>query len=60
MKGNVCVTLNDSVFESSNGWKHASQLAIQIIRNACRPCGMEIVTRVRTFYHLKQDKKDIM
>ena len=34
-QGQVMVTVNDSVFEKSDGWTHAAQLCLQLIRRAC-------------------------
>ena len=55
------MTLNDSVFDGSNGWKHAAQLALQIVRRACLKAGIATIESIRTFHNLQiDDKKKLM
>ena len=49
VRGKVVVTLNDSVFEPSSGWKHAAQLCLQIIERACLRAKMDVVRSLNDF-----------
>ena len=53
--------MTDSVFDGSNGWKHAGQLVLQVARRAYLKAGTSTIKRLRTFHNLQiNDKKRLM
>ena len=61
VRGKVYVTLNDSVFESSSGWKHAAQLCLQLIEKACLRANVDIITNLRDFkYNITDTHREML
>jgi hypothetical protein len=56
--GGVKVTLNDSVFEGSNGMKHYAELALQVLQIAAQRQGTHNSKCIHQFNQLNEDDKE--
>ena len=57
LRGHVVMTVNDSVFASSDGWKHAATLSLQLIRKACTNSNMAVIKSLKAFTELDPEHK---
>ena len=56
-RGKVSCTIRDAVFNSTTAWKHCSQLALRLIRNAAQKSNILQPTSLKHFSLLSREEK---
>ena len=56
-RGKVSITIRDAVFNSTNAWKHCSQLALRLIRQSAKKLNILEPTSLKTFFLLTREEK---